>query len=58
MRAAGDVDYCSILKDWKGRSKGCAFVSYRTKKECEAAVELLDNTCVGSTDRKIYLRHV
>ncbi|OQR98223.1 hypothetical protein ACHHYP_09037 [Achlya hypogyna] len=54
MRIAGLVDSCNLMTEGSGRSKGCAIVTYRTKKMATNAIEKLsDKELMG---RKIFVR--
>jgi len=53
----GPVERCTINRNYSGNSKGTAVVRYSDPAHAAAAIDSLDNTEVGETNRrKIHVR--
>jgi RNA recognition motif-containing protein len=54
----GEILELHIQRDWLGRSKGCAWLRYSSKEECDAAIEALHNNYfLGSMNRPMQLTY-
>jgi len=56
FRTAGNVIHASVFFDESGRSKGCGIVEYSTKEEAEKAIQTLNDTTIGDSERLIFVR--
>jgi RNA recognition motif-containing protein len=56
FRQAGEPVYTTVFLDEDGRSKGCGIVEYATKEEAQKAIQTLNDTTIGESQRLIFVR--
>jgi RNA recognition motif-containing protein len=54
MKGAGEVKRVEVLKDSRGKPRGCAIVTYTSPLEASRAIQQLDGSCLA--DRSIQVR--
>jgi len=56
FRQAGEPVYTTVFLDEDGRSKGCGIVEFATKEEAQKAIQTLNDTTIGDSQRLIFVR--